>query len=493
VSGLELAHRRLEDLYEISKLFAGFENVEQTFVPVLDIAMRTLPLRSAILMEAEGGRSKMTVWPSEGQDSEQMRAVKEHVEAAYAYLVGAASTQSLNLSQQVGMTARPQPAGTEGNLAKRFIVIPLVVAHRPPFGALQLEGAQPLDKTDLIFVNAIANQLAIALDRDRAWRRDITRREYAEEGRTHAEERRTHAEERRTHAEERRTHAEAKGATAEQERITAESSSDKYEALAGENARLYEQAQQAVRMREQILAIVSHDLRNPLGTILMTTDALAKRGVLPQAVGRIQRAAERMRRLIEDLLDFASIEAGRLAIKRQPQDPGSMVQETLASLEGVAQEKGLQLTADIEPHLPKVYCDRDRILQVLSNLVDNAAKVTAEGGHIALRVETRGHELLFEVSDSGPGISEEDVKHLFERYWRSGEAEYEGTGLGLAIAKGIVNAHGGLIWAESELGHGATFLFTVPAADMTFLFATPAADAAFSAEGSKDARPAKGA
>jgi signal transduction histidine kinase len=467
MSALEQANRRLADLYEISKLFASFENVEQVFAPVLDIAMRTLPLRSAILMEAEGGRSKMTVWPSEGQDSEQMRAVKEHVEAAYAYLVGAASTQSLNLSQQVGMTARPQPAGTEGNLAKRFIVIPLVVAHRPPFGALQLEGAQPLDKTDLIFVNAIANQLAIALDRDRAWRRDITLREHAEEGRAHAEDRRTHAEDRRLHAEER-------GATAEQERITAESSSDKYEALADENARLYEQAQQAVRMREQILAIVSHDLRNPLGTILMTTDALAKRGVLPQAVGRIQRAAERMRRLIEDLLDFASIEAGRLAIKRQPQDPGSMVQETLASLEGVAQEKGLQLTADIEPHLPKVYCDRDRILQVLSNLVDNAAKVTAEGGHIALRVETRGHELLFEVSDSGPGISEEDVKHLFERYWRSGEAQYTGTGLGLAIASGIVSAHGGRIWAESVLGRGATFFFTVPVADVTLLFAAPA-------------------
>ena len=327
IAGLEKAHRRLEDLYEISKLFASFENVEQTFAPALGIVTRTLPLRSAILMETdEGGRSKMNVWPSEGQDSEQMRAVKEHVEAAYAYLVGAASTESLG---------KPD---TEGNLAKRFIVIPLVVAHRPPFGALQLEGAQPLDKTDLMFVNAIANQLAIALDRDRAWRRDITRREHAEEGRTHAEEGRTDAEEGRTDAE-------ARGATSERERISAESSSDKYEALAGENARLYEQAQQAVRVREQILAIVSHDLKNPLGTILMTTDALAKRREerrrgLPQAVGRIQRAAERMLRLIEDLLDFASIEAGRLAIKRQPQDPGSMIQETLASFEGVAQEKG---------------------------------------------------------------------------------------------------------------------------------------------------------
>jgi signal transduction histidine kinase len=476
-AGVEQAHRRLEDLYEISKLFASFENVEQTFAPALDIVTRTLPLRSAILMEAEGGRSKMSVWPSEGQDSEHMRAVKEHVEAAYAYLVGAKSTESLELgkqalSKQAGMTALPRQAESEGNLAMKFIVLPLVVAHRPPFGALQLEGAQPLDKTDLIFVNAIANQLAIALDRDRAWRRDITRRE---------------------HAEERRTHAEARGATSERDRINAESSSDKYEALAGENARLYEQAQQAVRVREQVLAIVSHDLKNPLAAILMTTDALAKKGTLPEAVGRIHRGAQRMLRLIEDLLDFASIEVGRLSIRRQPQDPGSMIQETLASFEGVAQEKELQLTADVEPQLPMVYCDRDRILQVLSNLVGNATKATAGGGHITLRVEAREHELLFAVSDNGPGISEEDVKHLFERYWRSDEAQYRGTGLGLAIARGIVSAHGGRIWAESELGSGATFLFTVPAADMTFLFTVPAPDAESSAQGLRGARPAKGA
>jgi signal transduction histidine kinase len=123
------------------------------------------------------------------------------------------------------------------------------------------------------------------------------------------------------------------------------------------------------------------------------------------------------------------------------------------------------LTARVEPNLPKLDGDRDRILQVLSNLVGNATKVTAEGGQIALRVEARGHDLLFAVSDDGPGISEENVKYLFERYWRSVDATYKGTGLGLAIARGIVNAHGGRIWVESELGHGATFLFTIPAAD----------------------------
>ncbi len=456
----EQAHLRLEHLYEISKLFASFENVEQTLDPALAIVAQTLPLRSAILIKTGGGHSKMIVWPSEGQTAAHMQEVKERLRAAYTYLVGTPLMESFDLVERPGATMLPAQAGDEENQANRFIVIPLVVSRRRPFGALQLEGARTLVKADLMFVNAIVNQLAIALDRDRAWQRDITRREHAEEDRAQAE---------------------AKGAAADQGRIEAESSSDKYEALANENAKLLRQAKHAVHVREQLLAIVSHDLKNPLGAILMTAGILAKRSVpderrkgLPQAIARIQRASERMLRIIDDLLDFASIEAGRLAIRRHPQDPNSIVQEALASFESSAQECGLQLTADIEGILPKLYCDHDRLLQVFSNLIGNAIKATAEGGHITVIVRAGGHEIMFTVSDDGPGINAEDVKHLFERYWRSGEAEYKGTGLGLAIAQGIVNAHGGRMWAESELGHGARFHFTIPVADETSLFVVPA-------------------
>lgn len=417
--------KRLEQLVAISKLFASFENVAQTFEPALDIVVQTLPLRSAVLIETHDDHLQMFISPSPGQSPEHIQAVKQHATTAYKYLSGIASDTSLALTEHTGMTTlSPQPETeerTEETLANRLIVIPLVVAHRPPFGVLQLEGARSLDKADLMFVNAIANQLAIALDRDHAWRLDISRRQDAE-------------------------------------------------AMAAENARLYQEAQRAVGVREQILAVVSHDLKNPLGAILLTVDVLQRsppderRNELPQAIARIKRASERMLRLIDDLLDVASIEAGRLAIERGAHDAGPILQETLASFESIAKEKRLRMTAEVQPNLPKATCDRDRILQVVSNLVGNATKVTAVGGEVTLRVEAREHELLFSVADDGPGIGEEDLKHLFERYWRSHDAGYKGTGLGLAIAKGIVDAHGGRIWSESTPGRGATFRFTIPIA-----------------------------
>jgi len=171
-----------------------------------------------------------------------------------------------------------------------------------------------------------------------------------------------------------------------------------------------------------------------------------------------------MLRLIQDLLDFASIEAESLAVKCRPEDPRAIVLEALVGFQSVAREKDLTLVADADAQLPKAHCDRDRVLQVLANLVGNATKATEDGKEVTVRVRKRGGDLVFSVIDHGPGISEADVPHLFDRYWRGAAADYEGTGLGLAIARGIVCAHGGRIWAESELGRGATICFTIPTA-----------------------------
>jgi signal transduction histidine kinase len=442
--GLAHAHHRLQRLYEISTLFAGCTNVEETFEPVVGIASRTLSLRSAVLIETREQGAQMFVWESAGQTVEHMGIVKANVESAHRYLVGPPSASDGTVIQETEMSPLTAAATSAGaDPPNRLIVLPLVVADRPSFGALQVEGAGTLDKADLMFVNAVANQLAVALDRDRAWRSDITRRE---------------------HAEAERANAEARRADAERSRADAEASSERYQALALEHARLYEEAKQSVRVREHILAIVSHDLRNPLATIVMTAGLLATRGHSPDVVARIRRATDRMLRLIDDLLDFASIEVGTLALRRQTEDVESIVREVAAAFETESAENGREVTVAIAAGLPAAACDRDRVIQVLSNLVGNASKVTAAGGHIVLGVELCGADLLFVVSDDGPGISEEDVKHLFERYWRSGQAEYRGTGLGLAISRGIVAAHGGQLWVETKLGHGAAFYFTIPCA-----------------------------
>jgi signal transduction histidine kinase len=411
LAGLEQAHRRLEHLYEINKLFMSFETVEKTFDAALGIAAKTLPIVSAIVIEVQDGRSRMITWPSGGQSSAQVQAAKEHVQDAYAYLVGAVSSRALALDELGGHTALPPQAESRAGFAsdRRFIVIPLVVGHRPIFGALQLESATAVDKTDLMFVNALANQLAIALDRHHAWQRDIASRDRAET---------------------------------------------------------------AIREREQILAIVSHELMNPLGAVLLTTDYLARnlptenQGKWLHGLETVQHSTERMQRLIADLLDFASIQAGRLAMKRQPQDPRSILAEALGTFEADAEAKKVRLLAEAGADLPRAYCDRDRVLQVLSNLVGNALKVTGADGRVSLRAEGREHEVMFAVSDSGPGISAEDLDHIFERFWRGREAGYKGTGLGLSIARGIVEAHGGRIWAESKVGKGTTFFLTLPAVDV---------------------------
>ena len=170
------------------------------------------------------------------------------------------------------------------------------------------------------------------------------------------------------------------------------------------------------------------------------------------------------RGVAEDLLDFASVELGTLSLRRQLEDAGSIVLELAASFETEASANKLELSTAVAPRLPMAACDRDRILQVLSNLVGNAMKATEADGHVRLGLDVRGADLLFVVSDDGPGISADDVKHLFERYWRSGQAEYRGTGLGLAISRGIVAAHGGQLWVETTLGKGAAFYFTIPCA-----------------------------
>jgi len=240
-----------------------------------------------------------------------------------------------------------------------------------------------------------------------------------------------------------------------------------------DNVRLYDEAQKAARAREEMLAIVSHDLRNPLGVILAAAATQMGRaanddygrGVRKHAE-TIQRSAQRMSRLIDDLADISSIESGRLAIACAPEDAAAILQETADTFLTAAAERGTTIRCEYCRDLPTIACDRQRIVQALSNIVGNAVNVTL-GGTVVLGAEVRGDDAVFSVSDNGPGITPEDLPHIFERHWRSKAAPYKGTGLGLAIAKGIVDAHGGRIWAESKVGNGSTFRISIPRTPQT--------------------------
>ena len=239
--------------------------------------------------------------------------------------------------------------------------------------------------------------------------------------------------------------------------------------LAIDNARLYLESQQAVRAREEVLAIVSHDLRNPLSAVTLGASLLQTSKTLSaedrEQVETMQVSAERMSRLIADLLDVTRLEGG----KRLPIEPAAVgVAELLVEAEEIfrAQAAVASVTMEFESdeRVTAVYADRHRVMQVLSNLIGNSLKFTPPGGKI--HVDAKPHEegVLFTISDTGPGIAKDHLRHIFTPYWQAKRTERLGAGLGLPIAKGIVEAHGGRIWAESEPGQGTRFSFTLPAA-----------------------------
>jgi signal transduction histidine kinase len=239
-----------------------------------------------------------------------------------------------------------------------------------------------------------------------------------------------------------------------------------------ESARLAREAQEATRARDTMLAIVSHDLRNPLNAVLLSASFLLDVGIeraglelLEKQLGVIKRSTQMANRLIEDLLDVARIEAGRLSIEPDAQDARVLVSEAYEALRLSAEEKSIQLEHQVPDEIPPTRVDRDRVIQVLCNLGANAIKFTPRGGRVILRAEPAEGEVRFSVSDTGSGVPAEQLEHIFDRYWQANRADRRGVGLGLAIVKGIVEAHGGKVWVESEVGVGTTCYFTVSTAD----------------------------
>jgi PAS domain S-box-containing protein len=238
-------------------------------------------------------------------------------------------------------------------------------------------------------------------------------------------------------------------------------------AIVVEHARLFHQAEQATRARDDILAVVAHDLRNPLNTVSMAIGLMLETTPVERIQERrqqeiVRRAADRMNRMIQDLLDVKRMESGHLTIDLKPEAVDALVNDTLEMLRPIATGSSIIMEARIADDLPQVLADSARMQQVLSNLVGNAVKFTPRQGRIIVSAERFEGEVRFAVIDTGAGIPPEQVPHIFGRFWQAKSSDRRGIGLGLAIAKGIVEAHSGRIWVETQVGLGSTFYFTLP-------------------------------
>jgi signal transduction histidine kinase len=224
--------------------------------------------------------------------------------------------------------------------------------------------------------------------------------------------------------------------------------------------------QQAAKARQDTMAIVSHDLRAPLNNVLLCANMISAtetdRTKLNRFTAMITRSGRRMEKLIADLLDVSEIEAGRLKVVKKQCEVGALLDPVRDTFSENAKSKTIEFTVVSPENVPQIHVDQDRIIQVLSNLVGNALKFTPKNGKVSLNVEVFPTEVRFEIRDTGPGISEDELPHIFEQFWKAKGSEKMGRGLGLYIAKMLVDYHGGRIWAETTRHSGSSFFFTIP-------------------------------
>jgi signal transduction histidine kinase len=237
-------------------------------------------------------------------------------------------------------------------------------------------------------------------------------------------------------------------------------------ALFIEGVRLYRSEQSAIQARDEVLAIVAHDLRNPLASMMFQLallrrppGELERRSIEP--LETLEHTARRMSRILQDLLVVTRVEPGRIELDLTLVSPAEIIAEVSRSQRAQVHWRSLELRTDVAADLPDVWADRSRALQVFENLIGNAIKFT-DAGSISVGARAQGAEVVFWVADTGVGITAEEIAHVFDRFWQARKPDRNGAGLGLAIVRQIVEAHRGRLWVESELGAGSTFFFTLP-------------------------------
>jgi len=363
---------------------------------------RTVPLRVAMLVALQGGAARTVAARAAGVPEGELQAALAHARSCLSRLCG----QPV-LDGTVAVDPEPLPAGHRRAPpgSSPFAALPLLLGRSEVVGVLYVRGARGLREADLAFLSAAADHLSLARDRRLAWDREV---------------------------------------------------------------RLRERAEALDRAQKDLVAVVSHDLRNPLGAVLIGVSTLRRWPQLDAARVRenldsIHRAAERASRLVHDLLDVARIDAGHLQLELAPLDLGALAREAVELMRPLLAEAELRCEAEVAEGMTTVLADRERILQVLSNLIGNARKFGRPGSLVSIAVWEEEGEARCCVSDEGPGISPEDLPRIFDRYFQGPHGPTaHGVGLGLSIARGIVEAHGGRIWVDSAPGRGSRFFFSVP-------------------------------
>jgi signal transduction histidine kinase len=395
---LDLGYGRLRNLYELGKLLVSDAPDESA----LRCIARTVPLRVAMLVALSGGSAHTVAARAAGVPEGELQAALAHARSCLSRLCAQPVAEG-----PVTIDPEPLPAG-QGHVppgSSPFAALPLLLGRTEVAGILYVRGARGLREADLAFLSAAADHLSLARDRRFAWEREV---------------------------------------------------------------KLRERAEALDRKQKDLVAVVSHDLRNPLGAVLIGVSTLRKWPQLDaqrvrENLDSIHRAAERASRLVHDLLDVARIDAGHLQLELAPFDLGALAREAAELMKPLLAAAELTCEAQVAERMSPVLADRERILQVLSNLIGNARKFGRPGSVVSIAVWEEQEEARCCVADEGPGISEHDLPHIFDRYFQGPHGPTaHGVGLGLSIARGIVEAHGGRIWADSTPGKGSRFFFSVP-------------------------------
>ena len=401
---LDLGYARLQKLYELGKLLRSTEAGEAA-PAALRCLGQSVPLRVALLVETSGGAANSVALRAQGVPDCEVEVAASHARSCLLRLAGRDSLAPGRLQIHPEPLPPAARAGAPGR--SPFAALPLLLERREVCGALYVRGARALGEADLAFLSAAADQISLAWDSHAAWQREV---------------------------------------------------------------RLRERAEALDRAQKDLVAVVSHDLRNPLGAVLIGIQTLRRWPRLEPALLRehldtIQRAAERASKLVHDLLDVARLDAGHLQLDLMPVDVGGLLREAAELFRPLLAARGLTCEPQVEEGLPPALADRERLLQVLSNLLGNARKFGREGTSIGVAAWQEDGEARCCVSDEGPGIAPEDLPHIFDRYFQGPHGPTaHGVGLGLSIVRGIVEAHGGRLWVESEAGRGSSFFFTLPLA-----------------------------